>query len=83
MNTAKSPAEVVLRKKQVEQGSDNRCVLAELPAYLSLDRLSNGILMLFCSILAHFSEIQLVCDGPTDRPTDGPMDRQMDGHTLL
>ena len=32
-------------------------------------------LMLFCSNLAYFSKIQLVCDGPTDRRTDG--------HTLL
>ena len=38
--------------------------------------------MLFCSNSAHFSEIQLVCDGrtdgPTDRPTDGPTDRRTD-----
>ena len=27
--------------------------------------------MLFCSNSVHFSEIQLVCDGPTDGPTDG------------
>ena len=27
-------------------------------------------LTLFCSILAHISEIQLVCDGRTDRRTD-------------
>ena len=26
--------------------------------------------MLFCSNLAHISEIQLLCDGPTDRRTD-------------
>ena len=30
--------------KQVEQSSDNRCVLSELPAYLSLNCLLNGIL---------------------------------------
>ena len=36
-------------------------------------------LMLFCSNSAHFSEIQLVCDGRTDRRTD----RRTDGHTLL
>ena len=35
--------------------------------------------MLFCSNSAHFSEIQLVCDGRTDRPTDGPTDGRTDG----
>ena len=30
--------------------------------------------MLFCLNLAHFLEIQLVCDGSTDGPTDGRTD---------
>ena len=34
--------------------------------------------MLFCSISAHFSEIQLVCDRRTDRPTDGRTDGRTD-----
>ena len=34
--------------------------------------------MLFCSNSAHFSEIQLVCDGRTDRPTDGLTDGRTD-----
>ena len=38
-------------------------------------------LMLFCSDSAHFSEIQLVCDRPTDGPTDGRTDRPTDGRT--
>ena len=33
--------------KQVEQSSDNRCILGELPAYLSLNRLLNGVLSYF------------------------------------
>ena len=44
-------------------------------------------LMLFCSNSAHCSEIQLVCDGPTNERTDGrtdrPTDGQTDGYTLL
>ena len=36
-------------------------------------------LMLFCTDVAHFSEIQLVCDGWTDKQTDGPTDRRTDG----
>ena len=38
-------------------------------------------LTLFCSKSAHFSEIQLVCDGRTDRRTDGRTDRRTDGRT--
>ena len=38
-------------------------------------------LMLFCSKSAHFSEIQLVCDGQTDGRTDGPTDGPTDGQT--
>ena len=38
-------------------------------------------LMLFCSNSAHFSEIQLVCDGPTDGRTDGWTDGPTDGRT--
>ena len=38
-------------------------------------------LMLFCSNSAHFSEIQLVCDGPTDGRTDGRTDGPTDGRT--
>ena len=70
-------------KKQVEQSSDNRCVLWRtarvLVFELSLKWQTFLFLMLFCSNLAHFSEIQLVCDGQTDGPTDRPTD----GHTLL
>ena len=38
------------------------------------------------AIFFHFSqlsEIQLVCDRPTDGPTDRPTDGRTDGHTLL
>ena len=69
--------------KQVEQSSDNRCVLwrpARVLVFESSFKWHTFLfLMLFCSISAHFSEIQLVCDGRTDRPTD----RRTDGHTLL
>ena len=34
--------------------------------------------MLFCSISAHFPEIQLVCDRQTDERTDGRTDRRTD-----
>ena len=37
--------------------------------------------MLFCSISAHVSEFQLVCDGPTDRPIDRQTDRPTDRPT--
>ena len=40
--------------------------------------------VLFCSILIKildFSEIQLVCDGPTDGRTDGRTDGPTDGRT--
>ena len=78
-------------EKQVEQSSDNRCVLWRIARVLvfesSFKRHTFLSLMLFCSISAHFSEIQLVCDRPTDgrtdRRTDGPTDRRTDGHTLL
>ena len=43
----------------------------ELPAYLSFKWHTFLFLMLFCSNSAYFSEIQLVCDGPTDGRTDG------------
>ena len=39
--------------------------------------------MLLCSNLAHFSEIQLVCDGPTDGQTDGWTDGMTDRHPLI
>ena len=35
-------------------------------------------LMLVCSNLAYFSEMQFVCDGRTDRRTDGRTDRRTD-----
>ena len=35
-------------------------------------------LMLFCSNSPHFLEIQLVCDGPTNRRTDGRTDGPTD-----
>ena len=38
-------------------------------------------LMLFCSNLAHFSEIQLVCDRRTDRRSDGRTDGRTDRRT--
>ena len=37
-------------------------------------------LVLFCSNLAHFSEIQLACDRPTDRRTDTPSYRDARTH---
>ena len=37
--------------------------------------------MLFCSNSAHFSEIQLVCDGWMDGQTNGRTDQRMDGRT--
>ena len=78
-------------EKQVEQSSDNRCVLWRPARVLVLESSSKWhtflFLMLFCSNSAHFSEIQLVCDGPTDGRTDGrtdgPTDGPTDGHTLL
>ena len=77
--------------KQVEQSSDNRCVLwrsARVPVFESSFKWHTFLfLMLLCSNLAYFSEMQLVCDGPTDRPTDRRTDRRTDGptdgHTLL
>ena len=66
------------KKQQVEQSSDNRCVLwrtARVLVFASSFKWHTFLfLMLFCSNLAHFSEIQLVCDGRTDGPTDGPTD---------
>ena len=60
--------------KQVEQSSDNRCVLWQTTRVLVFESSfkwpSVLFLMLFCSISAHFSEIQLVCDRPTDWRTD-------------
>ena len=38
--------------------------------------------MLFCSISAHFSEIQLACDRPTDRRTDTPSYRDARTHLI-
>ena len=65
-------------RKQVEQSSDNRCVLwrtaCVLVFELSFKWRTFMFLMLFCSISAYFSEIQLVCDRRTDRPTDGRTD---------
>ena len=49
-----------------------------LPAYFSFEWFGFMFLMLFCPNSANFSEIQLVCD----RPTDGQMDgrgRRRDG----
>ena len=44
----------------------------ELSTYVPLNRLLMAYyLSLFCSNMAHFSEIELVCDGPTDGRTDG------------
>ena len=71
--------------EQVEQSSDNRCVLWRnarvLVFELSFKWHTFLFLMLFCSNLAHFARFQLVCDGPTDRPTDGRTDRPTDGRT--
>ena len=61
-------------KEQVEQSLDNRCVLwrtaCVLVFELSFKWRTFLFLILFCSISAHFSEIKLVCDGPTDGRTD-------------
>ena len=56
----------------------------ELPAYLSLNRLLNGILSYsWC----YFVQIRPISQKfnlcVTDRRTDGPTDRPTDGHTLL
>ena len=68
--------------EQVEQSSDNRCVLWRTACVLVFDSSFKWVtflfLMLFCSISAHFSEIQLVCDRPTDGPTDGRTDGPTD-----
>ena len=65
-------------RKQVEQSSDNRCVLWRTARVLVFESSFKwhtfSFLMLFCSNSAHFPEIQLVCDGPTDRPTNGRTD---------
>ena len=65
-------------RKQVEQSSDNRCVLLRTARVLVFESSFAWhiflFLMLFCSISAHFSEIQLVCDLPTDGRTDGRTD---------
>ena len=50
---------------------------------MSFRWLSIILLALFCSILVEildFSEIQLVCDGPTDRRTDIPSYRDSRTH---
>ena len=85
---------VMLRKKtylgekieeQVEQSSDNRCVLWRTARVLVFESSFKWhtflFLMLFCSNLAHFTEIQLVCDGPTDRRTDRRTNGPTDGRT--
>ena len=63
------------KKKQVEQSSDNRCVLWRTARVLVFELYFKWhtflFLMLFCSNLAYFTEIELVCDGRTDRRTDG------------
>ena len=93
--------------EQVEQSSDNRCVLWRnarvLVFELSFKWHTFLFLMLFCPFFrnsihvwqTHFSEIQFMCDEPTDqrsnvptdRRTDGPMiwltDGRTDGHALL
>ena len=71
--------------KQVEQSSDNRCVLwrtaRELVFESSFKWHTFLFLMLFCSNSAHFSEIQLVCDRRTDGRTDGKTDGRTDVKT--
>ena len=42
----------------------------DLPEYLSPNCHSFIFLVLFCTNFAHFSEIQLECDGRTDGQTD-------------
>ena len=74
--------------EQVEQSSDNRCVLGELPAYLSLNRLLNGILSYSWCYFVQFRPISqkfnsCVTDRRMVRRRDGRTDRQTDGHTLL
>ena len=63
-----------------------------MPAYLSLNRLSNGIVLCSCCYFVHIrptSQKFNSCvtygrtDGPTDGRTDGPTDGRTDGHTLL
>ena len=72
-----------LNKKQVEQSSDNRCVLWRTACVLAFESSFKWhtflFLMLYCLNSAQFSENQPVCDGPIDRRTD----RRTDGHTLL
>ena len=72
-------------QKQVEQSSDNRCVLWQTACVLVFESSFKWhtflFLMPFCSNSAHFSEIQLVCDGRTDLPTDGRTDGPTDGPT--
>merc|ERR1712002_1055252 len=50
-------------------------------SYTGVTPKSIMFLVVFCSVLVKildFSEIQLVCDGPTDRQTDGRTDGQTD-----
>ena len=72
-------------QKQVEQSSDNRCVLWRTARVLVFESSFKWhtflFLMLFCWNSAHFSEIQFVCDLPTDGRTDTPSYR--DARTYL
>ena len=69
----KQKKKIEKREKQVEQSSDNRCVLWQTACVLvfesSFKQHTFLFLMLFSSNSTHFSEIQLVCDGPTDGGT--------------
>ena len=74
-------------EKQVEQSSDNRCVLWRIACVLvfesSFKWRTSLFLMLFCSISAHFSKIQLVySDGQTDQRTDKPSYRDARTHLI-